>query len=55
LEYCNEKIAGNGVTLCSHAEFKVLNASNTIVLTNLKTTTNLAGVARLTQRQVPHA
>ena len=53
-EYCNVKIAGNGDTLCSHVEFKVLNVSNVMVLINQKTTTNLDDVARPMRRQILH-
>ena len=44
----NAKIAGNGVILRSHAEFKVPSASNAMVPTNLSTIGNLVGAVRLT-------
>ena len=46
LEFHNVKIAENGIILHSHAEFKGLNVSNTMVLTNQRTTVNSASVAK---------
>jgi len=45
----NARIAGNGDTQCSCAEYKDLGVLNAIVSTNLKTTTNSGGVAKRTK------
>ena len=48
------RTAGGGVTQPSHAESKGRNASNTMDLTNLRTTVNLGGAARWTKNWTHH-
>jgi len=52
LGFCNVKIAGNEVTSCSLVESKRPNVSSAMGLTSLKTIVSLAGVAKLTLRQI---
>jgi len=46
----NARTVGSGVTLPFHAKSKVLNVLNAMVPTSLKTTVNLSGIARPTER-----
>jgi len=53
--FYNVKVVGNGNMPLCHVEFKNLNASNTMVYINSKTTTNSVGVAKLIKRLTHHA
>jgi len=46
LVFHSVKTVGNGITQCSHAEFRGPSASNATASTNPKITANLVGAAR---------